>query len=75
MGCADTGLLGQLKSSDVKSNCYDAPGGVAERLNAPVLKTGRGLVPLVGSNPTPTVEFLVNDPGADTELFSIPLIS
>ncbi len=30
-------------------------GGVAEWLKAPVLKTGRGLVPLVGSNPTPTV--------------------
>ena len=30
-------------------------GGVAEWLKAPVLKTGRGLVSLVGSNPTPTV--------------------
>ncbi len=29
-------------------------GGVAEWLKAPVLKTGRGLVSLVGSNPTPT---------------------
>ena len=75
MGCTDTGLLGQLKPSDVKSNCYDAPGGVAERLNAPVLKTGRGLVPLVGSNPTPTVVLLINDIGVDAELFSIPLIS
>ena len=31
------------------------PGGVAERLNAPVLKTGRGLCSLAGSNPAPTV--------------------
>ena len=29
-------------------------GGVAEWLKAPVLKTGKGLVPFVGSNPTPT---------------------
>ncbi len=31
------------------------PGGVAEWSNALVLKTSRGLAPLVGSNPTPTV--------------------
>ncbi len=30
-------------------------GGVAEWLKAPVLKTGRGLVSLAGSNPAPTV--------------------
>ena len=30
------------------------PGGVAERLKAPVLKTGEGLCLSVGSNPTPT---------------------
>src|SRR5262249_5249189 len=30
------------------------PGGMAERLIAPVLKTGVGLVPIVGSNPTPS---------------------
>lgn len=35
-------------------------GGVAERLKAPVLKTGKGLVPFVGSNPTPTVAALLN---------------
>ena len=29
-------------------------GGMAERLIAPVLKTGVGLVPIVGSNPTPS---------------------
>ena len=29
-------------------------GWVAERLKAPVLKTGRGFSPLVGSNPTPS---------------------
>ena len=29
-------------------------GGMAERFNAPVLKTGVGLVPTVGSNPTPS---------------------
>ena len=31
-------------------------GGMAERLNAPVLKTGDGPVPFVGSNPTPSAE-------------------
>ncbi len=30
------------------------PGGVAERLKAPVLKTGNGVSSFVGSNPTPT---------------------
>jgi hypothetical protein len=30
-------------------------GGMAERLKAPVLKTGRALKALVGSNPTPSV--------------------
>lgn len=29
---------------------------MAERLKAPVLKTGNGSNPFVGSNPTPTVE-------------------
>ena len=29
-------------------------GGVAERLKAPVLKTGNGVSSFVGSNPTPT---------------------
>ena len=33
-----------------------APGGVAERLNAPVLKTG-GLIAHVGSNPTPSADY------------------
>src|SRR5262245_38936857 len=31
-------------------------GGMAERLIAPVLKTGVGLVPIVGSNPTPSAQ-------------------
>ncbi len=31
------------------------PGGVAERLNAPVLKTGMGLRSIGGSNPSPSV--------------------
>jgi hypothetical protein len=31
-------------------------GGMAERLIAPVLKTGVGLVPIVGSNPTPSAD-------------------
>ena len=30
------------------------PGGVAERLKAPVLKTGNGVSSFVGSNPTST---------------------
>lgn len=31
-------------------------GRVAERSNAPVLKTGRGRLSFVGSNPTPSAE-------------------
>ena len=42
-------------SDDSAEDDDDHPGGVAEWLKAPVLKTGRGLVSLVGSNPTPTV--------------------
>jgi hypothetical protein len=37
------------------THCLAHIGGVAERLKAPVLKTGRGLVSLAGSNPAPTV--------------------
>ena len=36
-------------------------GGVAEWLKAPVLKTGRGLVSLAGSNPAPTVGLRLPD--------------
>ncbi len=35
-------------------------GGMAERLKAPVLKTGNGLASFVGSNPTPTAFFRRN---------------
>jgi len=42
----------------------DSPGGVAEWLNAPVLKTGNGPVPFAGSNPAPTV--IVARAGDDT---------
>ena len=36
------------------------PGGVVERLMAPVLKTGRAQA-LVGSNPTPSASQLATD--------------
>ena len=46
-------------------------GGVAERLNAPVLKTGIGK-PIVGSNPTPSAS--LNTPLSEAgELIICPL--
>jgi hypothetical protein len=44
-----------------KTGRISALGGMAERLNAPVLKTGDGLVPFVGSNPTPSVKRLCDN--------------
>ena len=35
---------------------------MAERLNAPVLKTGDGLVPFKGSNPFPSAHFSRDEP-------------
>ena len=49
--------IGSTKANVLESRDNHTCGGVAERLNAPVLKTGRGFVPLVGSNPTPTASF------------------
>ena len=43
------------RPSDPDFGRPEPPGGVAERLKAPVLKTGKGLVLFAGSNPAPTV--------------------
>ena len=56
-------LFFQFEDSDIlvhtlKRDDAFSLGGVAERLNAPVLKTGR-LKGLVGSNPTPSAIELV----------------
>ena len=45
---------GAATRKPIESRPCDTPGGVAEWLNAPVLKTGVDLVFTVGSNPTPT---------------------
>jgi hypothetical protein len=43
----------RLRAASVVAIAAELHGGVAERLNAPVLKTGDGR-PSVGSNPTPS---------------------
>ncbi len=45
----------RLRAASVVAIAAELHGGVAERLNAPVLKTGDGR-PSVGSNPTPSAK-------------------
>ncbi len=57
-----THLLYDAMAGDSAAWRFSQQGRVAEWFKAPVLKTGRGLRSLVGSNPTPSASVAVSGP-------------